>query len=367
MYLSHYNLVEKPFQITVDPKFLWLGEKHREALSVLKYGVLDNKGFLLLTGDVGTGKTTVINSLLRDLDKDVLAATVLDPRLETMEFFNLLAGAFGIEDRFTQKVDFLATFETFLNEAHKNEKRVLLIIDEAQRLNPELLEEIRLLSNMERADSKLLNMFFVGQDEFKKTLLADDCRALRQRIAVTYQLNPLTEKETSDYILYRLKVAGTRREIFDKKAVRQVYAFSRGYPRLINIICDQALLTGFVRDLKKIKSEVVRECAQELAIHTSKPVREVQHLPHAPEAPSGKWLRIGLYVSLALAVGFCGYLFMVLGYNQTVENVRQYYREMLRGGEVHVSPRIPASQGQSPVTAVPGNHESQNGGGAGAQ
>ena len=188
MYLSHYGLTQKPFQITTDPRFLWLGEKHKEALATLNYGVLDRRGFLLLTGDVGTGKTTLIRTLLQNLGSDVIFATVVDPHLEELEFFNLLAQAFNIKGEFTRKVDFLHHFTRFLKEAHSNNKTVLLIIDEAQRLSIQLLEEIRLLSNIELENTKLINIFFVGQNEFNGILAS--CSALRQQITVTHQIKP---------------------------------------------------------------------------------------------------------------------------------------------------------------------------------
>lgn len=266
MYLAHYNLQEKPFQITTDPRFLWLGEKHQEALATLKYGLLNDKGFLLLTGDVGTGKTTLIKALLRDITEKTIVASVVDPKLEKLEFFNFLAGVFGIEGKIDNKVDFLTRFTQFLNDAYRNGRTVLLIIDEAQRLSKELLEEIRLLSNIEKENKKFLNIFFVGQDEFNDLLMEESCRALRQRITITYHISPLSEPETGNYIRHRLKIAGTDEEIFTPRAIRKVYAFARGYPRLINIICDHALLTGYVRELKSITPAIVRECAKELAL-----------------------------------------------------------------------------------------------------
>ena len=276
MYLDHYNLAEKPFQITTDPKFLWLGEKHQEALAMLKYAVLDGKGFLLLTGDVGTGKTTLINALLQDLQDDVVVATVTDPGLEPSEFYEFLGTVFGIEGSSSRKVDFRVNFEQFLKVAHANDKKVLLIVDEAQRLTKDLLEEIRLLSNIERTDAKLVNIFFVGQNEFRKELQAPACRALRQRIAFTHQLDALTEDETREYIRHRLKVVGTEKEIFSSKAVREIYAFSQGYPRLINIMCDHALLTGYVRDLQTIDAGIIKECAHELAVHRETRPEEIE-------------------------------------------------------------------------------------------
>lgn len=248
MYLSYYNLKEKPFQISTDPKFLWLGEKHKEALAILRYGIIDNKGFLLLTGDVGTGKTTLINALLNSLGEETIVAKVFDPGLETLDFFNFVANSFGMERKFESKGEFLIHLDHFLHKAYFENKKVLLIIDEAQRLKPELLEEIRLLSNIEKQKNKLLNIFFVGQNEINEILSRTENRALRQRITLNHDIDPLTENETEEYIRYRLRVAGCESQIFDSEAFHEIFSFSRGYPRLINIICDLALLSGYVKE-----------------------------------------------------------------------------------------------------------------------
>jgi len=271
MYLSYYNLNEKPFQISTDPKFLWLGEKHKEALAILTYGILDNKGFLLLTGDVGTGKTTIINALLNNLDEDVIAAHVPDPCLEHLDFFNFIANVFSIDKKFSTKGEFLNHLSKFLHDAYSKNKKVLLIIDEAQRLKPDLLEEIRLLSNIERQDTKLLNIFFVGQEEFNNILIEPENRALRQRITINYYIEPLTENETKEYIKHRLNIAGSERNIFSSSAIGEIFSFSRGFPRLINIICDLALLTGYVKEQKTINELIIKECAKELQIPTEQP------------------------------------------------------------------------------------------------
>jgi len=190
MYLSFYGLKENPFQISTNPRFLWLGEKHQEALAALRYGILDNKGFLLLTGDVGTGKTTLINALLASLEDDVVAETIPDPGLKQLDLYHYIAEIFDIKGQFSSKGKFLVIFSRFLHSMHAKGKKVVLIIDEAQRLSPALLEEIRLLSNIEKPETKLINIFFVGQSEFNAALLREENRALRQRITVNYDIPP---------------------------------------------------------------------------------------------------------------------------------------------------------------------------------
>lgn len=281
MYLSFYHLQQKPFLISTDPGFLWLGEKHEEALATLKYGVLDNKGFLLLTGDIGTGKTTLVNALLNTLKNDTLVAMVRDPSLDLLDFYNYIAHCFHLGVTFTSKGAFLIRFEQFLHETYHANKKVLLIIDEAQRISQELLEEVRLLSNIERADSKLLNIFFVGQIEFNEILLRPENRPIRQRITVNYTIAPLTEKETGEYIKHRLAVAGSEKSIFPAQAVREIFSFSQGYPRLINIICDRSLLTGFVEESAIITAGIIKECMGELKI--PQPKRDRPPLRQAPE------------------------------------------------------------------------------------
>lgn len=282
MYLSHYNLVKKPFKLTTDPEFLWLGDKHKEALATLKYGVIDQKGFLLVTGDVGTGKTTLVNALLESLQDDTLVANITNPLLSLIDFYNFVAISFNISKKFDNKVDFIVYFSHFLNKVFLDNKNVLLIIDEAHRLSIELLEDIRLLSNIELPEKKLINIFLVGQNEINQTLASQECRALRQRIMLNYQINPLSEIETFEYIKYRLKVAGTEMKLFKRRTVQEVYRFSNGYPRLINKICDHALLTGYVRGLKKITPNIIEECSQELSPLSESKNNTVPNFPYQP-------------------------------------------------------------------------------------
>jgi general secretion pathway protein A len=280
MYLEHFGLKAKPFQISADPKFLWMGSKHKEALAILKYGIFDNRGFLLLSGDVGTGKTTLIHALTQDIGSDTVVATVPDPGLSLMDFYHYIAKSFGIKEPFETKQQFLEVFETFLLRNESLNKKVLLIIDEAQRLTSDLLEEIRLLSNIEKDYTKLLNIFFVGQNEFNDIILKQKNRPLRQRITINYNIDPLEQHEVMEYINFRLGVAGCDEPLFTGDAVREVFAFSEGYPRLINIVCDHALLTGFVQGVARITGSIVSECAEELRIHSVTPA------PPPPEPAS---------------------------------------------------------------------------------
>jgi len=288
MYRSYYRLAKKPFQLTTDPKFLWLGEKHKEALATLKYGVIDQKGFLLVTGDVGTGKTTLINALLENIEEDTLVANITDPALNLIEFFNFVALSFNIPKKFDSKIDFIVYFSRFLKKVYSENRNVLLIIDEVHSLSKEVLEHIRLLSNIELPEEKLINIFFVGQNEIHQTLALPECRALRQRISLIYQIEPLSENETLAYIKHRLKVAGTEKNIFTQNAVQEIYHFSKGYPRLINTICDHALLTGYVRGFKKITPDYITECAQQFNSigEVRNDIHSISHEQHHPECRS---------------------------------------------------------------------------------
>ena len=266
MYLSHYNFTNKPFQITADPKFIWLGEKRADALAALKYGIEENKGFLLLTGDVGTGKTAVIHTVLKKIDENVIAVMIPDPGLDAIDLYNILSNEFKMNRKFSHKRDFLNHLKPFLHETYLQSKTILLIIDEAQNISHELLEEIRLLSNIKSADAKLINIFMVGQNEFNAILNENHNQAFKKRIGVRYHLDPLNDSETHEYIKHRLKVAGSGIEIFSFKAIQDIHLFSAGFPRLINAICDLALLTGYSLGKAGIDDKIIKKCAQELKL-----------------------------------------------------------------------------------------------------
>lgn len=279
MYHKHFGLNRSPFSIEPDPDFLWLGEKHQKGLSLLHHGILANKGFLLLTGDIGTGKTVLARSLVAGIGGDVTVATIQDPGFTLLDFYNILSNELGIASCVDSKADFLAKFKKFVRAIHGSQKSLLLIIDEAQRLTNELLDEIRLLSNIDDDHRELVNIFFVGQFEFNQVLMAPGNKALRQRITVSYHLVPLNHKETDIYIRHRLKVAGTQKELFMPEAVHEIFGFSNGTPRLINILCDRALTTGYSRDLSKVSPAMICECAKELDYSSGTATTDIRSAP----------------------------------------------------------------------------------------
>jgi type II secretory pathway predicted ATPase ExeA len=284
MYLSHFELQEKPFKISTDPKFLWLGEKHKEALATLLYGILYNDGYVVVTGDVGTGKTTLASALMTELGEKVLAVKVPFPDFDSLDFFKLISTAYGIGEEFQTKGSFFALFESFLRSSSAAGQKVVLILDEAQRLTPEHLKELLSLSNIEEKGARLLNLVFVGQNEFNDILLEDSNRALRQRITINYNLGTLTLEETGQYIAHRLLVAQGKTEIFPPEAIAEVFSFSQGIPRLINVVCDLALLMTFFEGEKTVSAKTVRECVERLRLPSERGEGGGKTVPPEPEA-----------------------------------------------------------------------------------
>lgn len=270
MYLAYYDLKRMPFKTNPDPRFLWLGENHREALSVLKYGILKGDGFLLLTGDVGTGKTSLIRHILNLIKRKALVAFIPISDMEAIDFFNLLSEEFRMKEKYRKEADFLISFKRFLLTAHSKHKKVFLIIDEAQNIGHELFEKIRLLSNIELDSRKLINIFFVGQNEIENILMDERNKAIRQRITTSLHLNPLKELETRKYIAHRLRVAGAKRNMFTSDACSKIHYISDGIPRLINSVCDCALLSGYVEGRKIIDTNFIEDCQIELRIPIGK-------------------------------------------------------------------------------------------------
>ena len=272
MYTDFYNLKEKPFNLTPSPRFLYLGEVHKEALALLAYGVTERKGFILLTGEVGTGKSTMVQALLAGLDKDVQCVYISNPLFSTQDLMSYLASkTFHTRLTIKSKANFLISFEDFLRQRLQDQKNFVLIIDEAQKLSFELLEEIRLLSNMETADNKLINIFLVGQPELNDNLSQPRCRPLLQRISVRYHIRPLDLEDSQEYITTRLKIAGSENghKIFSKSVIKAIYQYSQGYPRLINILADNSLLLGYSRGKKRLTPAIVKECYEDMKLEGS--------------------------------------------------------------------------------------------------
>jgi general secretion pathway protein A len=267
MYASFFGLNEKPFSITPDPRYLFLSERHAEALAHLVYGVNEAGGFIQLTGEVGTGKTTVVRSLLAQAPKHAEIALILNPRMTPAEFLLAICEELGLhvpagsERSLKDLVDLLSRH---LLKAHAEGKRIVLVVDEAQNLATEVLEQVRLLTNLETETQKLLQIILIGQPELRELLGRVELRQLAQRITGRYHLDPLSDDEAAAYVRHRLRVAGATREIFANGALREIQRLSGGVPRLINIISDRALLGAFTEDRHVVSASVVRRAAGEV-------------------------------------------------------------------------------------------------------
>ena len=268
MYEQFYGLKENPFNVTPNPEYIFLGENHREALAQLLYGVREKKGFIVITGEVGTGKTTLIHYLLDKIDGNghTKTAFLFNPKLTVNDFIQYILKDLGVKVRGQTKGEYLHNLHRYLLSAYRKDERVILIVDEAHSLNSELLEEIRLLSNLETSKSKLLQIVLVGQPELDNILSQPGFRQLRQRINLRFHLLPLSGKETKEYIEKRLRIAGAKEPIFTEKAIKEIYLKSGGIPRLINILSDNALLNGYALDQKLVDEKSVREVANDLKL-----------------------------------------------------------------------------------------------------
>jgi general secretion pathway protein A len=294
VYCEHYGLRRLPFEMTPDPSFLYLGESHREGLATLVYAVQSGKGFVALTGEVGTGKTTLLHALLAQLSADTASAFVFNPKLDPLDFFRVIFDEYGIQERCRTKAEYLLALNHFLIERLGRNEQTLLIIDEAQTLPPAMLEEVRLLSNLETPTSKLLQIMLVGQPELNDVLARPELRQLRQRIVLRHHLRPLDPRELDAYIDERLALAGyTGKGIFQRAARREIHRFTGGIPRLVNIVCDGALLAGYARGQTLLRADVVREVAADLLLE-GEGAREAPKPPSAPRARQGWLRRLGL-------------------------------------------------------------------------
>lgn len=266
MYEKFYGFKEKPFNITPDPRFVYLSETHKEALAHLRYAIKEGKGFSVITGEVGTGKTTLVHTLLNKIDENIRTAYIFNPVMGPEDFLNYICEDLGLRsDGARSRGQNLASLHNFLLNCFAQNERVFLIIDEAQSLDTKLLEEVRLLTNLETSTNKLLHVILLGQPELNKALSDERFRALKQRITIRYNLNALNLAETKEYIVHRLKKAGARNlSVFDESAIMEIYKYSKGIPRVINIVCDNALITGFSQELTRIGKPIIKEVIKDL-------------------------------------------------------------------------------------------------------
>jgi putative secretion ATPase (PEP-CTERM system associated) len=266
MYQRYFGLKEKPFRITPDPRFLYLSEKHAEALDHLTYGISQGEGFMVISGDVGTGKTTIIRSLLERLDDSkIKTAIILNPLLEINDLLKSILEDFGLSPKGNSKKELIDQLNSFLLSLNQEGGKAVVIIDESQNLAPDLLEELRSLSNLETDQEKLLQIVLVGQLELWNKLNDPNLRQLKQRISVNYRLEPLSLKEMKEYISHRLSIAGFRGEMaFSTRALRLVFRVSRGIPRLINLLCDRILLVLYLEQKMQVTPAQVRKAIESL-------------------------------------------------------------------------------------------------------
>ena len=268
MYREFYGLKEEPFSITPDPRFLYLTDQHREALNHVLYGIRERKGFITLTGEVGTGKTTLCRAVLRELGPQCRTALILNPTLDSTEMIHAVLEEFGVDEptESSNRLGYLRQLNKFLLRVNSDGRDAVLIVDEVQDMPEETLEMIRLLSNLETERQKLLQIVLVGQPEFREMLRRPSLRQLNQRITVRFHLKRMDQADTADYLRHRLQIAGADDwPVFDRKALREIYRYSSGTPRLVNALGDKSLLAGYVYQTGRINRKMVRLAARELS------------------------------------------------------------------------------------------------------
>ena len=292
MYLEFYGLNEMPFDLAPNPRFLHFSPRHREAFNHLLYGLRERKGFVQLTGEVGCGKTTLCRAMLRELGDGFATALILNPWLGPGDLLPAVAAEFGLAVGSSSPRETLHQLNHFLLELVHQNRDAVLIIDEAQDLTPDQLEEIRLLSNLETDDSKLLQILLVGQPELTEKLARPELRQLRQRIVLRHELRPFDEEETGAYVDERLRLAGhTGKEVFKRSAVRTIWERTGGVPRLVNVVCDSALLLGFARGWTTLGRGAILEVARDLDLPATPPRRPGE----ADGSLPARWTPFGLF------------------------------------------------------------------------
>jgi general secretion pathway protein A len=340
MYTSFFGLNERPFSITPDPRYLFMSERHTEALAHLIYGIRESGGFIQLTGEVGTGKTTLVRSVLQQVPDNADVAVILNPQISRNEFLSAICEELGVT--LPQSANSIKTLTNALNEYllnnHSQRRRTIVIVDEAQNLRIDVLEQVRLLTNLETTKQKLLQIILIGQPELREVLSRNDMRQLAQRVTGRYHLEPLSRDETLAYIEHRLKVAGAVGPIFSKTAKQELYRLSLGVPRMINVIADRAMLGAFTQEIREITPALLRQAAAEVF------GKDSRHL-----SPWRRWRPLGVGIATAFALAVAG---MLVWTNWPSRPVQTTVRPV-PATELSVAPAVQAAPSAADVTAVP--------------
>jgi type II secretory pathway predicted ATPase ExeA len=265
MYLDHFQLKDQPFRLSPDPAYLYLSQIHSRAKAYMESTIWFSDGFVVITGEIGSGKTTLIETFLKDVPDDVVVAQINQTQISPVEFLQSMLVQFGFHPFKMRKAELLATINEFLIEQYSRGRKVLLIIDEAQNLSSKVLEEVRLLSGVETTKQKVLHIILAGQPELNKKLDSPELTQLMQRVRLRFHLNALSEPDTTEYVRHRLRVAGAGdRDLFEPETFPVIFRYSGGIPRLVNVLCDTALLVAFAQDRESVSTEVLNDAIREL-------------------------------------------------------------------------------------------------------
>ena len=343
MYNAHFGFKEKPFKLVPNPEYLFLSRSHEEALGHLNYAISQGDGFVEITGEVGTGKTTLCRAFLESLDETTAAAYIFNPKLGPKQLLKTINDEFGIAYAADDTKDLIDQLNAFLMQKKREKKRAIVVIDEAQNLSRTVLEQLRLLSNLETNREKLLQIILVGQPELSEMLDSHELRQIGQRISLRYRITPLSFRDTQDYIQYRLNVASQKgARIFDKSACRHIYDYSRGIPRVINIACDRALLAAFSRNRTTVSGRTARMAIREM---TGRRRADSIALMDGRKA-------------LAIFSGLCAVVFGLLYYEQLGDAVSALFKHP----PAQQTAPLPPEPASSPLPAAPPQAESAGGG-----